>query len=117
MYHWQFCFDDQVVFGRTWKSYQALLHSLEVNLNLSSKNRLVIYVHNLGFEFQFMRRFIDVAEGFFMERYKPLKVVTTGGIEFRCSALLSNMKLSKFCENEKNVIHYKLSGENYEMEI
>lgn len=117
MYHWQFCFYDQVVFGRSWKEFQTLLHSLEVNLNLSSKNRLVIYVHNLGFEFQFMRRFIDVAEGFFMERYKPLKVVTTGGIEFRCSALLSNMKLSKFCENEKNVIHYKLSGEEYDYSI
>lgn len=117
MYHWQFCFDDQVVFGRSWKEFRVLLHSLEVNLNLSSKNRLVIYVHNLGFEFQFMRRFIDVAEGFFMERYKPLKVVTTGGIEFRCSALLSNMKLEKFCENEHDIIHPKLSGEEFDYGI
>lgn len=114
MYHWQFCFEDQVVFGRTWKEFQELLRALEVNLNLSLKNRIVVFCHNLSFEWQFMRRFVDYEEGFFTERYKPLKIVLKSGIEFRCSQMLSNMSLAKFCENEKGVIHYKLSGDDYD---
>lgn len=114
MYHWQFCFDDQVVFGRRWEEFQDLLRTLEERLNLSDKNRLVVWVHNLPFEWAFMRQFIDFSEGFFRAERDPLKVVTLGGIEFRCSYALSNMSLQKFCENEEDVTHYKLSGDTYD---
>ena len=113
MYHWQFCFDDQVVFGRTWQEFKRLLNSLECNLNLNTKNRLVIYVHNLPFEFQFMRRFLDIEDGFYMEVRKPLKVLLKNGIEFRDSLALSNMSLAKFCENE-GAIYYKKDGETFD---
>ena len=108
MYHWQFCFGDQVVFGRRWEQFQKLLNALEKNLNLSAKNRLVVWVHNLPFEWQFMRDFIEYEDGFFRDDRAPLRVSTKGGIEFRCSYALSNMSLQKFCENEVGVIHYKL---------
>ena len=114
MYHWQFCLDDQVVFGRTWEEFCSLLYNLEHNMNLSLKNRLVVWVHNLGFEWQFMRQFIDYEEGFFLEERSPAKIVTKGGIEFRCSYILSNMGLGKFCQNEIGVTHYKLEGEKYD---
>ena len=114
MYHWQFCFDDQVVFGRTWEEFQDLIKSLESHLNLSYKNRLVVWVHNLPFEWAFMRQFINYEEGFFREERSPLKIVTTEGIEFRCSYALSNMSLQKFCENEEGVTHYKLSGDDFD---
>ena len=117
MYQWQFCFDNEVCFGRTWEEFVTLLSCLEKNLNLSLKNRLVIWVHNLGFEWQFMRNFLEYEEGFFLEERKPAKIITKGGIEFRCSYVLSNMSLSKFCENEKGVIHYKLEGEKYNYEL
>ena len=116
MYHWQFCFGDQVVFGRRWEEFQTLLRALENNLNLSFKNRLVVWVHQLGFEWQFIKDFIDYADGFFRDERDPLKIVTKGGIEFRCSYALSNMSLQKFCENEIGVIHYKLSGDEYNYE-
>ena len=117
MYHWQFCFDDEVVFGRTWEEFQTLLHSLEVNLNLSLNNRLVIWVHNLGFEWQFMRNFIEFEDGFFLDERRPAKIITKSGIEFRCSYILSNMSLQKLCENEEGVIHYKLEGEKFNYDI
>ena len=113
MYHWQFCLDDEVCFGRTWKEFRHLLRCLESNMNLNQNNRLVVYVHNLPFEMQFMRRFINVIDSFCKEPYKPLKIVTDGGIEFRDSYSLSNMSLGKFCENEKGVEHYKLSGDDF----
>lgn len=114
MYQWQFAINNYVVFGRTWQEFVDLLSLLEKNLNLSYTNRIVIYVHNLSYEWAFMRQFLDFEEGFFLEERQPLKVLTKGGIEFRCSYKLSNMSLRKFCENESGVIHYKLSGDDFD---
>lgn len=108
MYHWQFCIDDCVCFGRTWNEFMILIRTLQERMNLSLKNRLVIFVHNLPFEWAFMNRFINYEEGFFKDVRKPLKILTSEGIEFRCSYALSNMSLSKFCKNEIGVRHYKL---------
>ena len=108
MYQWQFCLDDCVCFGRTWEEFRYLIDQLEKRMNLSLSNRLVVFVHNLPFEWAFMRMFLNYSEGFFREEKKPLKIVTKEGIEFRCSYALSNMSLNKFCENESEVTHYKL---------
>ena len=116
MYQWQFCLDDCVCFGRTWEEFQLLIRELEKRMNLSLNNRLVVYVHNLPFEWTFMSAFLNYHEGFFREERKPLKIVTKEGIEFRCSYALSNMSLNRFCKNEANVIHYKLSGDDYNYE-
>lgn len=117
MYHWQFCIDDCVCFGRTWEDFKRLIRTLETRMNLSINNRLVVYVHNLPFEWQFMHKFINYHSGFFREERKPLKIVTSEGIEFRCSYALSNMSLSKFCKNEVGVIHYKLSGDDFNYDL
>lgn len=114
MYHWQFCINGEVCFGRTWCEFQDLLDALSSRMNLDDKHRLVIWCHNLNFEFQFFRRFVHVIDGFYKEDRVPLKVVIAGGIEFRDSYALSNMTLAKFCENEPGVIHYKLSGDEYD---
>lgn len=114
MYHWQFCINDEVCFGRTWAEFRKLLDNLTERMDLDNKRRLVIWCHNLNFEFQFMRRFLNVIDGFYKEDRIPLKVVCEGGIEFRDSYALSNMTLEKFCQNEPGVIHYKLSGNDYD---
>lgn len=105
MYHWQFCIVDQVIFGRTWKEFQDLIATIQRAMNLSDKNRLVIYVHNLAFEFQYFRRFIPITDGFFRDKYKPLNVVSNG-IEFRDSYALTNMSLDRFLKQE-NTIYQK----------
>ena len=114
MYHWQFCLDDEVCFGRTWGEFRELLDMLHRKMGLSEEKRLVIWVHNLSFEFQFFRRFVNVIDSFCKEAYKPLKVILDNGVEFRDSYSLSNMTLGKFCENEPGVLHYKLSGDDYD---
>lgn len=107
MYHWQFAMGEFVMFGRTWSEFQRLLKELSDRLHLSDERRLVIYCHNLAFEFEHFRKFVYVRNGFFKDERKPLYVVLSGGIEFRDSLALSNMSLAKFCENE-NAQHYKL---------
>lgn len=103
MYHWQFCIDYRVIFGRTWSEFQKLLASLEKNMDLSKNHRLVVYVHNLSFEFQFMRHFLHVTDSFCKSERNPLKIVHNECVEFRCSAALSNMNLDIFCKNENSV--------------
>ena len=114
MYHWQFCINDEVCFGRTWQEFRTLLDNLITRMDLDNNRRLVIWCHQLRFEFQHFKRFVKVIDGFYKEGNLPLKVVIDGGIEFRDSYILSNMKLEKFCENERDVIHYKLSGDDYD---
>lgn len=111
MYHWQLAIDRYVIFGRTWEEWTRCIRYISNNLNLSNTNRLVIYVHNLPFEFQFFRRFVNVTEGFYKDPYKPVRVAIDEGIEFRDSLALSNMSLEMFCRQSKGCIHHKADGD------
>lgn len=112
MYQWQFCYDNIVCFGRTWEEFILLLDRLSNVLDLDpDSRRLVVYVHNLSYEFQFIKDFIKIHSMFAKDKRKPLKVVTMNGIEFRCSYFLSNMSLEKFCENTPNIMYPKAKGD------
>lgn len=93
MYHWQMAIDDIVVFGRYWKEFQLMLKKLEKNLDIRQDNRIIIWVHNLAYEFQFFRNFVKVVDGFWRDTYKPIYVVLESGIEFRCSYMLTGLSL------------------------
>lgn len=110
MYHWQFCIKNMVCFGRTWEEFLYFIDKVSDTLDLSINKNLVVYVHNLSFEFQFIKDFFNIVSLFAREERKPLKFNTDNGFEFRCSYTLSNMSLTKFCENTENVIHYKLQN-------
>lgn len=43
--------DNGVYYGRTWEELQNLCLFLQLELGLCEEKRLVIYVHNLGYEF------------------------------------------------------------------
>lgn len=107
MYHWQFAIYNDVCFGRTWEEFITFINKLKKALFLDNSRFLVIYVHNLAFEFQFMKDFFKWNSVFAREKRKPMKAVTEG-LEFRCSYILSNMSLSAFCEKTPNVKHGKL---------
>lgn len=94
MYEWTLCVDGNVIIGRTWEEFMSLYTELVTIFKTSLINRLVIYVHNLGFEFQFLRKHLEWATVFAMDIRKPLYALTTDGVEFRCSYLLSGYKLA-----------------------
>lgn len=114
MYHWQFDImvneKHYVCFGTFWEEYEKLVSNLSNALNLCDKNRLVVYVHNLAFEYQFLRSIHQTSQLFATAKRQPLKWLTQDGLEFRCSYKLSNMSLAKFCENSRNVKHGKIVG-------
>lgn len=111
MYHWQACIEGYVVFGRTWKEFQEFINKLIDSYLLSKSKKLVIYVHNLSYEFQFLWRFFNVSNVFATDSRKVLKAVINDCIELRCSYRLSNMNLQKFIENTPGTIHMKGVGD------
>ena len=91
MYIWQFGIFNLVTTGRTWKEFEVLISMLQKILSLNENRRLVVYVHNLPYEFQFIRKHFDWDEVFILTERKPV-YATTGGIEFRCSLKLAGGK-------------------------
>lgn len=112
MYHWQFCLDNKVCFGRTWEEFNTLIERITNELD-TINSTLVCYVHNLSYEFQFIKDFFRWESIFAKEKHKVMKCKTKNGIEFRCSYFLSNMSLIKFCENSSRCVHYKMV-DNYD---
>ena len=47
MYMWSFAIYDKVIIGRTWKEFFDMMEQIEIFLNLSKENRMIIYVNNL----------------------------------------------------------------------
>lgn len=113
MYHWQFCIDKYVIFGRRWEEFTDFIDRLHRELGLKETVLLPVYVHNLGYEFQFLRGILPLTEVFSTKERQPIRA-RSKGIEWRCSYKLSNMSLSKFCENSEGVIHYKGGDFDYE---
>ena len=98
MYIWMFAVEEIVVLGRTWDDYFSFLDSLSTALELNSKKRLVVYVHNLSYEFQFMRKWQTWEKVFSLDERKPVYALNTIGIEYRCSYILSGYGLAKLSD-------------------
>ena len=71
---------------------------------------LIIYVHNLSYEFQFIRKYFQWETVFAINDRKPLKAVNTMGIEFRCSYMLSGYSLANTAKNLTQHTIKKLVG-------
>lgn len=101
MYCWQFGIQDKehIYLGRTWEQFQETCAKLQAYFDLSEEKRLICYVHNLGFEFQFMRKYFEWVNVFAVDERKPVKALCTYGIEFRDSYILSGYSLAKTAEN------------------
>lgn len=110
MYIWQFCFNGHCIIGRTWKQFLLLLFKLQTALNISLQCRLLIYVHNLAYEFQFMRKYLAWQEFFAVDDRTPIKTCDENGFEFRDSYILSGYSLEKTAEQLHKYNIKKLVG-------
>lgn len=102
MYVWQFGIDGIVIIGRTWDEFRLMMNILYEELSLSSDHRLIIYVHNLGFEFQHFRKEMEPwkwEKVFALKERTPIYALLENGIEFRCSYLLTGRKLELLGES------------------
>ena len=84
---------NDIFYGRNWKDLLTTLQLVQRVLGLHDERRLVIYVHNLGYEFQFMRKYFTWTSVFAVDERKPIKALCSLGIEFRDSYILSGYSL------------------------
>lgn len=112
MYIWQCQIEDHTIIGRTWEEW--LLFCEHMTAKLKDNEYVMIYVHNLSYEFSFLKGVysFDPEEVFCIQPRKVLKCEMLGHIEYRCSYLLTNMGLAAF--TKKMGVKEKLSGEQYD---
>lgn len=116
MYLWQACIGDRVTMGRNWYDFREYLQNIANICHLNKYNRMVVYVHYLNYETQFLQSFLKIDEMFAKDIRDPVYWYSYG-FEFRCSWNLTNMSLQKLCENTKKCIHSKLDGEKYNYKL
>ena len=114
MYIWQWQFgEDYTVIGRTWDEFLDL--QKRIKAVLPEDRWLVVYVHNLSYEFQFLKGIYSFYpdDVFAVASRKVVKADMWGCFEFRCSYKLTNMSLKQFT-SKMMVKHQKLSGEEFD---
>lgn len=98
MYTWQMKIEDVYITGRTWEDFINCLDALEYLLELHRYKKLTIYVHNLAYEFGFMRKHLNITSQFFISERTPIYIEHNETIIFKCSYQLSNLSLANIGE-------------------
>ena len=111
MYCFTFGINGVSYFGRTKKDLLKILGFVIDTFALCNTNRLIIYVHNLSYEFQFFMKWFKWINVFAIKQRTPIKAITFDGIEFRCSYLLSGYSLSMVAKNLQKYKVLKMVGD------
>lgn len=98
MYVWGFDIFDTQIIGRTWAEFMDMLDKISEFYNLGKEKRIIVWVHNLSYEFQWIMKRFQWFNIFALETRKVLYAVTESGIEFRCSYLLSGYSARTLAE-------------------
>ena len=111
-YHMQLMIGSTFITCRTIDELGQVFTSLQQFYGLDGKKRLIIYVHNLPFEFQFIRCYFHFTDCMSKSQRQVYKVFFDQfGIEFRDSFALSGMSLAKTAENLTEHTISKLKGD------
>ena len=116
MYVWQIAINGNVIIGRTFEEFVQLMNQISERYHLSVDQRLIVWVHNLSFEFAWIKDYFTWDKVFAISTRKPIYALTTTGIEFRCSYMLSNLSLANVGKSLTKYNVSKLEGElNYDL--
>lgn len=99
MYVWMLGLNGLCMMGRTWEEFINVINMISGILELDENNRIIIGVHSLGYEFQFIRHYFEWEKVFSVDIRKPIYAITTQGIEFRDTYILSGYKLETVGKN------------------
>lgn len=105
MYAWVLGINGKCIRGRFWWEFLDAIKYIVKYYGLGKKRKVVIYIHNLSYEFQFFRKLFKWRKVFSVDSRKPLYAITEDGIEFRCSYLLSGYNLATL---GNNLLKYKV---------
>lgn len=97
--------------GRTKDDLLNLMSFIIDIFEVSQNKRLIFYIQNLSYEFQFFMKWFKWISVFAVKNRTPVKAVTFDGIEFRCSYLLSGYSLAKMGEHLQKYKVNKMVGD------
>lgn len=91
-YIWQFSVNGEVYYGRELTDFMKVLS------DLPSDVKIIIWVHNLSYEFQFLCNILTWKDVFARTPHKPMKCTSNEypNIEFRCSYILTRLSLDSW---------------------
>lgn len=112
MYVWMWGFEDiGVMLGRTWDEFRIAMERVQEKLG---GRTLVVLVHNLSYEFVYLRNVHEWQPGevFALQPRKVAKARIGTDFEFRCTYIHSNMSLDLWTR-KMGVEHAKKSGADF----
>lgn len=111
-YSFQTCIGGLVIVPRYFEDWAELVETLCDKWRVTEKRKLIIYVHNLGYEFTYLIQLLTLRWGdckaLYTKSRKPLTLEFSNGIEFRDSLKLFQKSLARATEGCK---HEKLKGD------
>jgi hypothetical protein len=111
-YSFQTCVGGVVVVPRYFEDWAEIVETLCNKWHITDKRKLVVYVHNLGYEFTYLIQLLTLRWGdckaLYTKSRKPLTLEFANGIEFRDSLKLFQKSLAKATKGCK---HEKLKGD------
>lgn len=114
MYHWQFSISTEesaaVFMGRTWLDFFDFIEQLKQRYDLSDNRRIIVWIANAGFEFQFIRKHMqwDPDDFFAREERHPMKM-RSYGLEFHEALTISGGSLAQLAKDY--TVTQKLAGD------
>ena len=92
MYIWMFSINDKVYYGRTWDEFISFI----IKLDFYNSAKKIVFVHNLAFEFQYLKSVFEFQNVVARKAHKVMKCeLKDFNIEFRCSYMMSNCALKQ----------------------
>lgn len=90
MYIWMFGINDKVYYGRTWDEFIEFIELIDQYV----PEKKTIFVHNLAFEFQFLKSVFKINNVFARRSHKVIRCeLEDYNIELRCTLNMSNCAL------------------------
>ena len=93
VYEWTLGIKDKIIYGRKIEDFVELLNNISEELKLSETKILTIYVHNLSFDFQFFKKYININKTLKLDERTIISALTENGIMFKCSYMESGKSL------------------------
>ena len=95
MYAYTFNINGRHILGRCWNEFLSNYNDLINYYHPDKDHRVLIFVHNLSFEFQWFSKLFEWEKVFALSKREVVYALTKDGVEFRCSYVLSGYSLAK----------------------
>jgi len=107
MYSFVIGINGKGVIARTYDELKFIINKIVEFYHLNNDVRMIFFIHNLQYEFQFFRKQFEWKKVFAIEPRRILYALMMNGIELRCSYLLSGYSLAYIGEHILNKYHVK----------